>query len=50
MNKCPKCSSYQISGPRFKSVFGHETLEYTCQQCGYSETRPPHDADRKDQQ
>lgn len=47
MTKCPKCSSSQISGPRYKSIFGFESLEYTCSQCGYSEQRPTHDAEKK---
>jgi hypothetical protein len=47
MISCPKCQSYKISGPRYRSVgFGRysESLVYTCGTCGYEESRPCADA------
>jgi len=51
MNKCPKCGSLSIAGPKYEHAscdgwFKHsgELLRYICLRCGYSETTPTRDA------
>lgn len=51
MSRCPKCGGSSISGPHYENgnYCWHrdgEALRYTCA-CGYSETRPCHDAKPK---
>ena len=43
MIQCPKCSSRSISGPRYESCMGEESLVYECVQCGYGKREPTHD-------
>jgi len=50
MDKCPKCNSYHIAGPRyFKWDYGQEELVYSCNNCGYQDSRPCADADAQSQ-
>jgi predicted Zn-ribbon and HTH transcriptional regulator len=45
MDKCPKCQSFNISGPRYEcDSYGREGLRYTCRRCGYSTTKATADA------
>lgn len=48
MNKCPKCGSREISGPRYEAGRGcvchNERLMYVCLDCGYQESRPTLDS------
>jgi transposase-like protein len=38
---CPKCGSYNISGPRFTvGPHGEESLRYVCCGCGYTADIP----------
>ena len=55
MNKCPKCNSWHMIGPRYRKGFPpgdsnhiaiRESLEYTCATCGYS-AKPCADSDEK---
>ncbi len=47
MNHCPKCGCPRITGPRYhKDVYGHESLTYTCNQCGYSESTVTLDSEK----
>lgn len=51
MNICPKCRSYNISGPRYsKGDYGQESLTYRCGQCGYEEHAPTADANQRCEQ
>lgn len=46
---CPKCLSYQVSGPNYsKGSDGKEQLDYRCGRCGYSESQPCADEKPKD--
>lgn len=48
MDFCPKCNCSQIHGPVYvKNAFGQERLRYTCNRCGYSQTTPTKDANKK---
>jgi DNA-directed RNA polymerase subunit RPC12/RpoP len=46
MNRCPKCGSFEISGPKYRkvqwgsTVMEDERLWYRCLRCGYEESRP----------
>ena len=46
MITCPKCNSMSISKPKYirDREKGTERLEYTCYNCGYTESTPTHDA------
>ena len=41
MTKCPKCSSYRISGPNYDPRTDRQG--YRCRRCGYRTSRLPDD-------
>ncbi len=51
MITCPKCNSMSISKPQYirDREKGTERLEYTCYNCGYTESTPTRDAKEKEQ-
>lgn len=44
MSHCPKCGSYEISGPFY--VPHRDKLRYFCCRCGYAELHEPDDRKR----
>lgn len=54
MNECPKCGSFHISGPRYRSSESKDppqwtkgALVYICYHCGYSQDSPTKDSQER---
>lgn len=49
MNRCPKCSSCNISHPQYRQTIIGEWLEYRCLYCGYIAKADCHDKNDQEQ-